>query len=117
MPVTQEHHRIRASNGYLPDFTHRHRLAGLVNDIHDVAGNGTSHGTGPHWHQHGAIAQDEIHLRLAIAFMRRDTEFFTRPANNFLADRLATRKNRPQAYIILLAWSLDMPHHLECRRY
>src|SRR5262249_50375922 len=47
------------------------------------------------------------------AFMRRDPEFFTRPADDLFADRLTTRKNRPQAHVILLAWGLDVPHHLE----
>ena len=103
MPVSQEHHRIRPSEGHLPDIPHWHRLASLVNDIDDVAGNGASHGTGPHRHQHGTIAQDEIHLRLAIAFMRRNTEFLARPADDFFADRLTTRKNRPQAHVVLLA--------------
>ena len=57
MPIAQEHHRIRPSDGDLPGITHWHRLAGLVNDIHGVAGNGTSHGTRPYRHQHGTIAQ------------------------------------------------------------
>src|SRR6202008_1941174 len=56
---------------------------------------------------------DEIHLCLAIAFMRGNTEFLSRPADDFFANRLATRKNRPQAHVILPAWRLDVPHHLE----
>src|SRR5262249_53146140 len=78
---------------------------------------GTSHGTGPHRHQHRTIAEHEIHLRLAIPFMRRNTEFLTRPADDFFADCLSTGKNRPQMHIILLVWSLDLTHHLERRRY
>src|SRR5207302_1265741 len=113
VPVAQNHHRIGPSNGPLPNIAHSNRLAGLINDIHDVAGNGTPHRTGPHRHQHGTIAQDEIHLSLAVAFMRRDTEFFTRPADDLFTDRLTTRKNRPQAHVILLTWGLDVPHHLE----
>src|SRR5947208_3376922 len=116
MPVAQKHHWIRPANGYLPDITHWHRLAGLVNNFHDVPWNGMSHGAGPHRHQHGTIAQDKIHLCLAIAFMRGNSEFFTRPADDFFADCLTSRKNRPQAYVILLAWGLDVTHHLEgCR--
>src|SRR5262249_30565467 len=46
-----------------------------------------------------------------------DTKFLTSPADDFFADRLTTRKNRPQAHVILLAWGLDLTHHFERRRH
>src|SRR5262249_9334412 len=73
LPVAQEHDRIRAAYRHLTNLAHRHRLASLIHDIDHMARDGAPHRARLDRHEQRTIAEDEIDLCLAIAFVRGDT--------------------------------------------